>query len=153
MSERRFEQLYFYDQYKEKHLLPLFLSKITPPDSNFIEFDPATGNLIRGIRTMGEVAHFVRSIPYKPNEFPKIWSSPDFLLTMRIGTVEEHALLLASMFRAVKYETTADIEKAFATKRLEALSRNPDNKLIASEEQALEKDEDPSKGILDTKLI
>ena len=34
----------------------------------------------------------------------KVWSSPDFVLTMRLGTVEEHALLLASMFRGIKFE-------------------------------------------------
>jgi hypothetical protein len=28
---------------------------------------------------------------------------------MKMGSVEEHALLLASMFRAVKYETIEDL--------------------------------------------
>jgi hypothetical protein len=32
---------------------------------------------------------------------------------MRVGSIEEHALLMASMFRAVKYETIEDIEKEF----------------------------------------
>lgn len=40
INNRYFENLYYYDQYKLKHLLPTFLSKITPPDSTFIEFDP-----------------------------------------------------------------------------------------------------------------
>jgi hypothetical protein len=31
---------------------------------------------------------------------------------MRLASVEEHAILLASMFRAVKYETTEDIYKS-----------------------------------------
>lgn len=88
------------------------MSKITPPDSNFVEFD-TDGQVVRGIRTLGEVAHFVRCLAFKPNEQPKIWSSPDFLLTMKIGTVEEHTLLLASMFRAVKYEYIEDIEREF----------------------------------------
>lgn len=91
-------------------MLPLFLSKITPPDSSIIEFD-ADGNLKRGIRTLPEVAHFVRCIPYKNHEYPNVWSSPDFLLTIKIGSIEEHALLMASMFRAVKYESIDDVER------------------------------------------
>ncbi len=90
--------------------MPLFLSKITPPDSNVIEFNEM--GIRRGIRTLGEVAHFVRSIPYKTHEKPEIWSSPDFLLTIRVGTIDEHALLMASMFRAVKYETTRELEQS-----------------------------------------
>ena len=58
---------------------------------------------------MSEVAHFVRCIPFKVHEDAKVWCSPDFLLTLRIGTIEEHALLMASMFRAVKYETVDDL--------------------------------------------
>jgi len=54
---------------------------------------------------MEEVAHFVRCIPFKNTEFYNIWSSPNFLLTLKIGSVEEHALLMASMLRAVKFET------------------------------------------------
>ena len=33
-----------------------------------------------------------------------VWSTPDVMLTMRQGQVHDHALLMASMFRAVKYE-------------------------------------------------
>ena len=97
-----------------KHLLPLFLSKITPPDSSIIEFE--NGELRRGIRTLGEVAHFVRCIPFKFTENDKIWSSPDFLLSIKIGTLEEHALLMASMFRAVKYESTEELLKLHRAK-------------------------------------
>ena len=136
VDERRFDNLYFSDQYKQKHLLPLFLSKITPPDSNLINFvqvkganaekaeaseeeaEPHAMELVRGIRTLSEVAHFVRCVAFKNQDYQRdrIWSSPDFVLTLRLGSVEEHALLLASMFRAVKYETTADIHREFADK-------------------------------------
>ena len=40
LNDRGFDSLYFLDQYKHKHLLPSFLSKITPPDSTSIDFDP-----------------------------------------------------------------------------------------------------------------
>lgn len=69
--------------------------------------------MIRGIRTLSEVAHFVRCIPFKNNETHHIWSSPDFLLTMKVGSIDEHALLMASMFRAVKYESIEDIEAKY----------------------------------------
>jgi hypothetical protein len=110
LNDRMFKKLQFSDQYNSKHYLPLFLSKITPPDSNVIEFDEM--GIRRGIRTLGEVAHFVRSIPYKTHEKQDIWSSPDFLLTIRVGTIDEHALLMASMFRAIKYETTKELQSS-----------------------------------------
>jgi hypothetical protein len=61
----------------------------------------------RGIRTFAEVAHFVKCIPFRGSQeyqVDRVWSSPDFVLTMHLGSVEEHALLMASMFRAVKFE-------------------------------------------------
>lgn len=108
----------------------MFLSKITPPDSTYIEFDALeNGDLLRGIRTLGEVAHFVRCIPFKNHENQNIWSSPDFLLTMRVGSIDEHALLMASMFRAVKYETVEEIEKKFHNKKQVALDKSKLNNL------------------------
>ena len=42
--------------------------------------------LARGIRTLKEVAHFVRSIAITPEfDEPDIWSTPDVMLTMRQG--------------------------------------------------------------------
>jgi hypothetical protein len=73
-----------------------------------IEFEDY--GLRRGVRTMGEVAHFIRCIPFKVMENNKIWASPDFLMTIRVGTISEHALLLASMFRTVKFETVKELE-------------------------------------------
>lgn len=109
---RFFKDVLLQDQYKRKHYLPLFISKISPPDSSNIEPDPRTKQLARGIRTMSEVAHYVRCIPFKQHEYHSVWSSPDFILTMRIGSIEEHALLMASMFRAVKYEDQEAIQRA-----------------------------------------
>lgn len=108
------DSLLISDQYKQRHWLPLFLSKITPPDSSIVEIKDQ--DLVRGVRTLAEVAHFVRCIPFKVHEDPKIWSSPDFLLNLKIGTIEEHALLMASMFRAVKFETVEDIYKKYKDK-------------------------------------
>lgn len=70
------------------------------------------GTLIRGIRTMSEVAHYVRCLPFRAQseyQMDRVWASPDFVLTLRLGTVEEHALLLGSMLRGVKYEDMTDL--------------------------------------------
>ena len=66
-SERLFDQTMITDQYIEKHLLPLYLSKITNPDQSILKFDE-DGFPIRGLRTFGEIAHYVRCVPYQPSE-------------------------------------------------------------------------------------
>ena len=67
-SDRLFEQTMCTDQYTLRHLLPLFLSKVTNPDQSIIKFDE-DGFPIRGLRTFGEIAHYVRCVPYHPKEF------------------------------------------------------------------------------------
>lgn len=84
------------------HLYPQFLSRVASPDAN--NYDPVDqeddflqrlerndlygkrGQMKRGIRTLREVAHFVRSIPIK-KYFQKdnVWSTPDVMVTMRCG--------------------------------------------------------------------
>lgn len=111
--------MYYSDQYRQKHLLPFFVSKITPPDSNNLIIGK-DGTLVRGIRTMSEVAHFVRCIPFRAQseyQMDRVWASPDFVLTMRLGTVEEHALLLGSMLRGVKHEDSSDLPGPKAPKK------------------------------------
>jgi hypothetical protein len=34
----------------------------------------------------------------------QLWNSPDFVMTIKTGTDEDHALLMASIFRTIKYE-------------------------------------------------
>jgi len=55
----------------------------------------------------------VRSIPYSVqiNEAKEIWSSPDFFLTRKKGTALDHALLMASMFRACQFETYKEFDE------------------------------------------
>ena len=48
-------------------MLPLYLSKITNPDQSILTFDDE-GHPVRGLRTFGEIAHYVRCIPYQPHE-------------------------------------------------------------------------------------
>ena len=46
-----------------------------------------------------------------------VWSTPDVMLTQREGQVHDHALLMASMFRSVKYETYEQLHEAFVKKQ------------------------------------
>jgi hypothetical protein len=94
MEKRRFLTMFANDPYKKKHFLPLFLSKISSPDSSNLKPDPETNKPTRGIRTLAEIAHYVRCIPVIPEERPNIWANPDFFLTMKKGTSEDHALLM-----------------------------------------------------------
>ena len=106
------------------------MTKIAPQDQNLLlpeerddeflhqleqmDWFKKNSQLARGIRTLKEVAHFVRSIPITPDIVdPKTWSTPDVMLTMRQGQVHDHALLLAAMFRAVKYETMEELMAEF----------------------------------------
>lgn len=71
-----------------------------------MNFDES-GNPIRGVRTLGEIAHFVRCLPYHQRDnFGQqlVWCSPDFILKSKIGNELDHALLMASLFRTSKYE-------------------------------------------------
>lgn len=80
---RLFDNYDMVDQYGGKHLLPFFLSKVTNPDQSILLFDE-DGNPRRGLRTFGEIAHYVRCIPYKGREgfaADTIWCTPDFLMT------------------------------------------------------------------------
>lgn len=72
------------DQFNAKHLLPFYLSKIVNKDQTILNFDE-DGEPIRGLRTFGELAHYVRCIPYQERDglynAEKLWCSPDFILT------------------------------------------------------------------------
>ena len=42
-----------------------------------------------------------------------IWTPPNIMLTRKVGAECDHALLMASMFRAVTYEDYAYLNAAF----------------------------------------
>jgi len=113
LEERLFPHLMVNDQFTHNHLLPTYLCKITNPDQSLLDFDE-DGFPIRGIRTFGEIAHYVRCIPFQTRDMglqDSVWCSPDFTMTIKIGTEEDHAILLASLFRTVKHEDQAEFSK------------------------------------------
>jgi hypothetical protein len=112
-DDRLFNLQWVMDQFTHNHLLPTYLCKITNPDQSLLDFDE-DGFPIRGIRTFGEIAHYVRCIPYQSRDTgtqDSVWCSPDFTTTIKIGTEEDHALLMASLFRTVKHEDQSEFVK------------------------------------------
>jgi hypothetical protein len=111
-QERLFKGFTSTDQFDKQHFLPLFLSKITNPDQTIIKFNEE-GKPIDGIRTFAECAHYSRCIPFCEDKHPDymMWCSPDFIVGRKIGTEEDHALLMASLMRTVKYENYSEFNK------------------------------------------
>ena len=60
---RSFADLRMQDQYEVWHYLPLYLCKVTNPDQTVVKFDE-DGKVVRGVRMLGEAAHYVRCIPF-----------------------------------------------------------------------------------------
>lgn len=73
-----------------------FLSKISTPE--------IPNKYSSKLRSFAEIAYFVRQLPYVNFESHRIWRSVDFFLTMQKGTIFDHAILMASMFRAIDEE-------------------------------------------------
>ena len=86
----------------DSHILMQYMSKIASQDQNILlpeehddefleqleywDWFKKKAKLDRGIRTLQEVAHFVRSIPISPSFHEEdVWSTPDVMLTMREG--------------------------------------------------------------------
>lgn len=111
---------------KRRHLLPTFISKFASHDTNnltaqveenyllkYLQGDSSVLEMKKGIRTLTEVAHFVRCIPQLKTEEANVWTPPPVMLTLRAGQPQDHALLMASMFRSIRYETNQQVQKAF----------------------------------------
>lgn len=88
---------------------------MTNPDQSILNFDDEN-HPVRGIRTLGEIAHFVRCIPFQQREGltffgEDVWTSPDFTLNIKTGTEFDHALLMASLMRTCKHETAVEFKE------------------------------------------
>lgn len=125
------------DQFTAKHMLPFFLSKVVNKDQTILNFDK-DGEPIRGLRTFGELAHYVRCFPYQSREGlfsdGQLWCSPDYMLRQKCGSEEDHCLLMASLFRTSKWEDRADFEIFRAQEREKTVLRKDlDKKLLEVE--------------------
>lgn len=124
-EDRLFDDIEIPDQFSVTHYLPKFISKIANADQNVLNFDDK-GLPVRGVRTFGEIAHYVRCLPFEPREsfgLLNVWCSPDFTLKRKIGNEFDHALLMASLFRTSKHETSKDFNKWCLQMRKEKKSK------------------------------
>ena len=98
-KERMFTNLTPQDQYTNKHLLPYYLSPISVPEKRYSKKDIQTNPYFFdcNINSLHEAAHFVRCFSFPSDLKNDIWSSPDFMLKLRKGNVEEHAILMACL--------------------------------------------------------
>lgn len=103
-KERLFLETKAMDQYKNMHLFPYYLSLITLPDKTYSQED-----IIRNpnfwdcnLRTLDEIAHYTRCFPFSFEGKDDIWTSPDFLLKIRKGGVDDHAILMACLMMGLK---------------------------------------------------
>ena len=132
-KERSFLEVYQMDQYKNFHLLPYYLSAISLPLKAFTQDDIASNPCFHdyNLTSLDEVAHFVRCFPVYLESKGDVWSSPDYVIKIRKGSTEDHAILMACLMlglkktRKINYEElVTQKEKALLDKTIESPSPN-----------------------------
>jgi len=103
---RLFNNLVVQDQYTNNHLLPYYLCLITPPEKIYPPDEEGKNpNFFDcNLRSLDEIAHYIRCFPYSPAAEARtdIWTSPDFLLKVRKGDVEDHSILMACLMMGIR---------------------------------------------------
>ena len=111
-KDRSFLEVYQMDQYKNNHLLPYYLSSISLPIKNFtiseVEFNPLFHNY--NLTTLDEIAHFVRCFPINLEQTENVWSSPDYVIKIRKGSLEDHSILMACLMLGLKKTKVFDFQ-------------------------------------------
>ena len=103
-ESQRFFSIEQRDEYDRQHFLPLFLCKMTyplPPEGKQPQEHAAIDYL--KVETFPQLAYYVSLIPFSGTE-NDIWSSPDFLVQMGKGEVEDHSILMANLFMGATKE-------------------------------------------------
>mmetsp|Transcript_6840 Transcript_6840/g.864 ORF Transcript_6840/g.864 Transcript_6840/m.864 type:complete len:109 (-) Transcript_6840:1254-1580(-) len=64
------------------------------------------------VETFDHLIHYISLIPFSTGSTSvnDIWSSPEFLMQMGKGEVEEHVLLLTNLFMGIKEESDESTE-------------------------------------------
>lgn len=103
-KERSFFEVYQMDQYKNVHLVPYYLSAISLPMKNFTKSDRENNPFFHdyNMTTLDEIAHFVRCFPINLDSKGDVWSSPDYVVKVRKGGLEDHAILMACLMLGLK---------------------------------------------------
>lgn len=112
-KERSFFDVYQMDQYKNLHLLPYYLSCISLPTKSFTANEVNSNPLFfdYNLTTLDEIAHFVRCFPINLESKGEVWSSPDYVVKIRKGGLEDHAILMACLMLGLKKTKRVDMEE------------------------------------------
>lgn len=100
------------DEKDMNRFLPMFISKLGYPNPNSRltkKVDDFPVDYLK-IDTLAESNYYTSLIPYTgaPNA---IWTSPEFLIHMKKGEVEDHAIFLACLLMNVTFESNEDLPK------------------------------------------
>jgi hypothetical protein len=114
---RRFFKYSESDERGHDHFLPFYLCKMSLPDiptdkflkkfrqlkqkfQEEIDEEKLRQERIKYLptRSLKAIAHWTSLVPFAQNAFSDVWTSPEFLMRMGKGDVEEHALMLACLF-------------------------------------------------------
>ena len=99
-KERLFSNLIVQDQYTSLHLLPYYLCLITPPEKIYPPDEEGKNpNFFDcNLKSLEEIAHYIKCFPYAvTDQRTDIWTSPDFLLKVRKGDIEDHSILMVKL--------------------------------------------------------
>jgi len=112
-KERSFFEVYQMDQYKVYHLLPYYLSSISLPNKNFTLSEVSSNPLFfdYNLTSLDEIAHYVRCFSINLESKGEVWSSPNYMVKIRKGGVEDHAILMACLMMGLKVIKKAEISK------------------------------------------
>ena len=81
------------------------------------------------------MAHYIRCIPYQNRDGltvndASLWCSPDFCMTIKVGTEEDHALLMASIFRTSKHEELEDYDLFVKSELAKLVPRDAEDRAL-----------------------
>jgi hypothetical protein len=71
-----------------------------------------------------------------------MWCSPDFIVGRKIGTEEDHALLMASLMRTVKYENYSEFNKWAKKSKEETKTKKDKQKEVLKLDGQVEDEDD-----------
>ncbi|KAL4496977.1 hypothetical protein ABPG72_002133 [Tetrahymena utriculariae] len=85
------------DQYNKLHFICKFLDTFSIQDMSYEDTDE-TEKQDTVLETLEDLAHYTRCIPFVESDYNDIWYPPDFFLSLRRGSMIDHAILMACLF-------------------------------------------------------
>jgi C2 domain len=148
------QRLFFYmmkDENDKERFLPMFISKLgypNPSKSIKNNLDDEVPINYLSVNTIAEHSYYCSLIPFSIQS-NNIWCSPHFLIHMKKGEIEDHAILAASLFMSIVKEAKDDSEdEIHDDETIEETSRLPKSKLKSELESSKKKNDMESKVFL-----